>query len=73
MERFEVLILIGRLLFIMNIAQISTEIFKLKRNFRRKKKWSQKIPFSMIFIINLLRHYKYNDKEVKALRTVKIG
>ena len=28
----------------MNIAQISTEILKLKRDFRRKQKWSQKIP-----------------------------
>jgi len=43
MEGFEVLI-IGRLFFIMNIAQISTEILKLKRDFRRKQKWSQKIP-----------------------------
>ncbi len=74
MEWFEVLILIGRLFFIMNIAQISTENLKLKRDFRRKQKWSQKIPlFLMLFIMNLLRHYKHNNEEVRVLGIVKIG
>ena len=30
-------------------------------------------PFSMSFLINVLRHYKHNDEEVRVLRIVEIG
>ena len=52
----------------MYIARISTEIFELKRDFRRKQKWSQKIHlFSMIDIIYTV------ISEVRVLEIVKIG
>ena len=74
MEGIEVLILIGRLFFVMNIAQISTELLKLKRDFGKEAEMESKdSPFSMSFIINLLRHYKRNDEEVRVLGIVKIG
>ncbi len=34
---------------------------------------SKDSPYSMLFIINLLRQYKHNDEEVRVLRIVKIG
>jgi len=60
----------------MNIARITTEILKLKENFRRKQKWNQNTPeyltFSLIiFLTKIHRYYKYSDKEVRIL--VKIG
>ena len=72
MEGFEVLILIGILFLIMNIAQISTEILKLKRDFRRKQKGSQKITLFQGHSV-LHRNYKHNDKEVRVFESVKIG
>ncbi len=71
MEGFEVLILIGRL-FLSLITQISTKILKLKRDFRRKQKWSQKITLFQGHSV-LHRHYKHNDKEVRVFESVKIG
>ena len=74
MEGFEVLLLIGRLFFIMNIAQISTSILKLKMEFSKKAEMESKdSPFSMTIITNLHRHYKHNNKEVRVFRIVKIG
>jgi len=72
MENFQALILIGRWFFIMKKARITTEILKLKKNFRRKQKWNQNIPkyltfSSIIFVIKVRRYYKHSDKEVTIL------